>query len=100
MKCKECGSCRKGWFRWTPNEYVCIGVPEPFIIEDINAECTEYEDLRNKKLPTEDCLVVSFDKNPNDSTVLLVSRVDGKDMECINMLWDEEALEVYKKLLG
>lgn len=100
MKCRECTHARKGWYASLPDKHVCIGVSEPFVIEDINVECTQYEDLRNKKLPTEDCLIVCFDKNPNDSTVLLVSRVDGKDIECINMLWDKEALEVYKKFLG
>lgn len=43
MKCKECSSCRKGWFALNPNDYVCIGVDMPFVIEDINVECTEYE---------------------------------------------------------
>ena len=50
MKCIECDCCRKGWFKSKPNDYVCIGVPEPFVIEDINVECTEYEDRRNKKV--------------------------------------------------
>lgn len=42
MKCKECNACHKGWFHSKPDSYVCIGVPEPFVIDDINAECTEY----------------------------------------------------------
>lgn len=45
MKCKECSSCRKGWFPSKPNDYVCIGVKHPFVIEDINVECTEYDDV-------------------------------------------------------
>ena len=43
MKCKECSACRKGWFPSKPNDYVCIGVAKPFVIENVNAECTEYE---------------------------------------------------------
>ena len=43
-KCKECTCCKKGWFSSRPYDYVCIGVPEPFIIRDINVECTEYKD--------------------------------------------------------
>ena len=27
-----------------PNDYVCIGVQEPFVIENINQKCTEYTD--------------------------------------------------------
>lgn len=47
MKCKDCGSCEKGWFPSRPYDYVCIGVKEPFVINDINKECTEYEDKRD-----------------------------------------------------
>ena len=49
MKCKECKCCKKGWFRSSPDTYVCIGVKHPFEIKDINVECTEYEEYRNKK---------------------------------------------------
>lgn len=42
MKCKDCEHCRKGYFKSKPEEYVCIGVKEPFVINDINVECTEY----------------------------------------------------------
>lgn len=42
MKCKDCESCHKGYFESKPEAYVCIGVKEPFVINDINAECTEY----------------------------------------------------------
>ena len=42
MKCKDCEHCRKGYFKSKPEEYVCIGVKEPFVIDDINVECTEY----------------------------------------------------------
>lgn len=42
MKCKNCKGCRKGYFKSKPEEYVCIGVLEPFVIKDINSNCTEY----------------------------------------------------------
>ena len=42
VKCKDCNSCRKGFFASKPDSYVCIGVQEPFVIDDINNECTEY----------------------------------------------------------
>lgn len=42
MKCCECQACYKGYFKSKPNAYVCIGVSEPFIIQDIKKECTEY----------------------------------------------------------
>lgn len=56
MKCKECNSCEKGWFASKPNEYVCIGVKHPFVISDINAECTEYPEKRNT-VTIEDAIV-------------------------------------------
>lgn len=42
MKCKDCECCHKGYFKSKPEAYVCIGVKEPFVIDDINVECTEY----------------------------------------------------------
>lgn len=46
MKCKDCDKCKLGWFPSKPEEYVCIGVKEPFVIGDINVECTEYSYMR------------------------------------------------------
>lgn len=43
MKCKDCSCCHKGWFDYRPNDYVCTGVKEPFVISDIENECTEYK---------------------------------------------------------
>ena len=42
MKCKDCHACRKGYFESKPQAYVCTGVKEPFVIDDIGVECTEY----------------------------------------------------------
>lgn len=42
MKCKDCSACHKGFFASKPEAYVYIGVPEPFVIDDINVDCTEY----------------------------------------------------------
>lgn len=47
MKCKECDCCHLGYFKSKPDKYVCTGVKEPFIINDIDVECTEYEIRRN-----------------------------------------------------
>ena len=43
MKCIDCNCCKQGWFKCRPSDYVCIGVKHPFVIEDINRECTEYK---------------------------------------------------------
>ena len=42
ITCRECKACRKGFFKSKPDKYVCIGVKEPFIIENIDRFCTEY----------------------------------------------------------
>lgn len=42
MKCKDCEAAVKDFFKCAPDKYVCIGVKEPFVIEDTNVECTEY----------------------------------------------------------
>ena len=42
MKCKDCECCHKGFFKSKPEAYVCTGVPEPFVIDDIDVKCTEY----------------------------------------------------------
>lgn len=42
MRCKDCNACQKGYFKSQPNKYVCIGVPEPFVIDNLDSYCTEY----------------------------------------------------------
>lgn len=49
MKCKDCSSCKKGWFPSKPDEHVCIGVKVPFVISNINNECTEYSEKNSKE---------------------------------------------------
>lgn len=55
MKCKDCDCAVKGFFACEPNKYVCIGVKEPFVINDIEKECTEYKTvtLTSKIAPAE-----------------------------------------------
>ena len=59
MKCRECGCCKKGWFDYMPEVYVCTGVKEPFAIDDINHECIEYPERRTKMKSSE--LLLSLD---------------------------------------
>ena len=51
MKCKDCSCCHKGWFDHRPNDYVCTGVRHPFVISNIENECTEYADKRSTNTP-------------------------------------------------
>lgn len=102
MKCLECRACHKGWFKSKPNDYVCTGVPEPFIIEDVHAECTEYEFNREAKpdIKTEDRLVLGFRRTKNDDACLAILRVDGENIVVVNTLFGERALDAYKELVG
>lgn len=50
MKCIECDYAVKGFFACEPDKYVCIGVKEPFAIEDPEVECTEYPEYRERKV--------------------------------------------------
>ena len=50
MKCKDCDACHKGYFKSKPDDYVCTGVCEPFVIRNIDNECTEYKDLKESEL--------------------------------------------------
>lgn len=46
MKCKDCHAC-KGKVVGDKMRYFCNGVKDPFVITDINHECTEYPERRD-----------------------------------------------------
>lgn len=69
MKCKDCDCCHlNSHTRWNPQKqcmhtvqvHECWGVREPFEIDDINRECTEYPEKREMKA---ECNVCSGDYN-------------------------------------
>ena len=51
MKCKHCSACHKGYFKSKPDDYVCTGVREPFVIRNIEKECTEYPEKNKENTP-------------------------------------------------
>ena len=51
MKCKNCSACHKGYFKSKPDDYVCTGVCEPFVIKNIDKECTEYPKKNKENTP-------------------------------------------------
>ena len=51
MKCKNCSACHKGYFKSKPDDYVCTGVCEPFVIKNIDKECTEYPEKNKENTP-------------------------------------------------
>jgi len=53
VKCKDCDGCKLGYFKSKPDEHVCTATKEPFIIENVEHECTEYPERRNLVSQTE-----------------------------------------------
>lgn len=107
MKCRECDCCKKGWFKSKPNDYVCTGVKEPFVIENIDVECPEYPEKRiyskkrRKYKNIEDALYIGVDFNSNSNFgCLAVTRQKGDKIYVINLLHNDEALDLYNKLIG
>ena len=65
MKCRECNFCQEVIIsRWSSdyecwikeNIYKCFGVKEPFVINNIDVECTEYPEKRNKNVSVQDAI--------------------------------------------
>ena len=81
MKCKDCKCCHKGFFESTPEAYVCTGVPEPFVIDDINVECTEYPEHRNERANIEVKRLMSNEKTYvpyiNDDGMYFPNEING-----------------------
>ena len=48
----------------------------------------------------EDCLIISVDFSPHDKDYLVVARRNGDTTHFINILTDDEAVEIYNKLIG
>ena len=51
MKCKNCSAYHKGYFKSKPDDYVCTGVCETFVIRNIDNECTEYPEKNKENTP-------------------------------------------------
>lgn len=78
MKCKNCNACYKGFFDSMPEEYVCIGVSEPFVIKDIDySECTEYlkknDDSDNEVNTKKENIIKRIEENFSDMEDALIS---------------------------
>lgn len=87
MRCKDCSCCKKGWFSSSPELYVCIGVKHPFVIEDINNDCTEYKDkAASNKVEVVRCphCDASYYQELYSTTTCLYSPVIYKDGEIIS----------------
>lgn len=52
MICKECPALHRRDYSDNTFEYLCYGVKHPFVIKDINKECTEYVDDNMTAVPS------------------------------------------------
>ena len=54
----------------------------------------------NKEKYVNDCLIIAVDFTPFDDEILVVMRKEGNKMYAINQFRNEEAREIYNKLIG
>lgn len=101
MKCKNCASCYKGYYRSRPNDYVCIGVPEPFIINDIDKECRCYPDKSEKEstcIENETSVMNdSKEQSPQWKFAVTVTYSFSKEIDTYLFETKEEAIEFLHK---
>lgn len=73
----------------------------PIASKEFLDDCkTVGEKYKKKYKNIEDYLVVGVDFSLSDTDMLMVMRRKGKETHIINLLKDDEAREVYNKLIG
>lgn len=66
---------------------------------DVWQTANYYDSLLKKKNCINDCLYIGIDFSPNDNDCMVVTRRNGDKTYVVNVLTNEEAREVYKKLI-
>lgn len=101
MKCKDCDCCKQGWFKSMPSNYVCTGVKEPFVIDNIYNECTEYPEKRSDKNIGDDLMNIcekEINMTSDDVAALLVD-LYGEYMVSIGG-YENDKNKMYAKAVG
>ena len=62
--------------------------------------CNHHINPQHLVKPIEDYLSITFDYSSSDMATMVVFRDDGNKIEVINTLIGDEAIMVYKKLMG
>ena len=91
MKCKDCNCCKLGHFKEMPNDYVCTGVKHPFIINDIEHQCTEYPEKAEKTTNEIRYMSSHYDKlvqNLSAAKLELKNKNDPSLNSCIKYIKD------------
>lgn len=66
----------------------------------LEAISMQYKSIPQEEKYTNDCLLVGVDFSPNDTDMMMVMRRKGDEIYIVNLLKDEEALDIYNKLIG
>ena len=67
----------------------------------LEAAAIEYMSIKEPKDKSiSDALQIGVDFSPNDADMMMVMRRKGTDTYIVNVLEDDEAVEVYNKLIG
>ena len=102
MKCKDCDCKMKGFFACEPDKYVCIGVKEPFVIENTDVECTEYPEKRDPCVSTVKVATIAEVKPAKayvgDDGIYVPSRYDHRYHELL--MSRELFVEAYNKWIN
>ena len=66
----------------------------------LEAVAIEYKTIPKEENGISDCLYIGVDFTPNDDKTLVVMRRKGADTYVVNQFRNDEALELYNKLIG
>jgi hypothetical protein len=66
----------------------------------LEAVAIEYKTMQKEEKGISDCLYIGVDFAPNDDETLVVMRRKGSDTYVINQFRNDEAVELYNKLIG
>ena len=66
----------------------------------LEAIAMKYKSMPKEENGISDCLYIGVDFAPNDDETLVVMRRKGSDTYVINRFRNDEAVEIYNKLIG
>lgn len=89
MKCKDCEFVRKGFFSSEPETYVCIGVREPFEVDE-NAEHPCGKKKINKNIGKEEIMSIKDD-------LFVINRNIDNELKNINNRLDDISDDLKKE---
>lgn len=66
----------------------------------LEAAAMKYRTMPKEENSISDCLYIGVDFAPNDDNTLVVMRRNGTNTYVVNQFRNDEALELYNKLIG